>query len=478
VGREQGAVLGEESVLVETIPPRDGSAYPGRPVWQIVAALFLVSLTIRVVALDERSLWVDEGATAMLSRPTLSTILSQPDADPRHPPGYYALIHLTSRISDSETGLRLPSAVISSLTVVAVYMIGRRLGGPSFGLLAACLLLLSPLDLWYAQEARQPVFAAAAIVIAGWGLIKGNWLGRLIAVAALVAGLYLDYITAAAWFGLGAVWLVMVRKGTGGRFRDWVTITVLGALLYLPLQGREFSDGFSDLLTHQGPGVWYGEILGSNPVTSSVLGLLVIGGVTTFLLLIASDYLTTRPHWGKAWIALLVAGFALGSALSPIPRAYSVKKVLVVGWPVLVLLLTFLILRRLPSVWRRPLIIIALALSALGSASTFLVPKDDWRAATAYINAHAADDDVAWVREDVWAADAYLYYEGVLPVSTDPSPDEDLPPTGDVWLITYRRPQDPVGGPSITAETWFDENWRLIDQIPVYRLEVRHYASR
>ncbi|MCI0425979.1 MAG: glycosyltransferase family 39 protein [Actinobacteria bacterium] len=462
-------------MLVETPPPR--MADPGRPVWQIAALLFLLALTVRVVDLGGRSLWVDEGATAILSGPTLSEIVEEPDTDTAHPPGYYALIHLTSRISDSETGLRLPSALISSITVAAVYVIGRRLGGATLGLVAAVLLLLSPLDLWYAQEARQPVFAAAAVIAAGWGLINQRWLGTTVGVVTLLAGLYLDYITAAAWFGLGAIAAVMARRGAVGRFRDWVTITVVTSVIYIPFQGRQFSDGFQDLLTHEGAGIWYGEILGSNPVTSSAPGLLVLGGLAIFAVVVVADYLTTRPRMGKLWVTVLVAGFALGSALSPIPRAYSVKKVIVVGWPVLALLIAFLLVRRLGPGWRRRLLVGVVALSAVGSVGTFLIPKDDWRGATAHVNDHAAPGDVAWVREDVWAADAYLYYGGILPVSTDPTPDDDLPETGDVWLITYRRPQDPAVGPSIAAEAWFDENWVFVEEIPFYRLSVRRYQT-
>ncbi|MCI0544492.1 MAG: glycosyltransferase family 39 protein, partial [Actinobacteria bacterium] len=285
--------MDEESVLVETPPPR--MADPGRPVWQIAALLFLLALTVRVVDLGGRSLWVDEGATAILSGPTLSEIVEEPDTDTAHPPGYYALIHLTSRISESETGLRLPSALISSITVAAVYVIGRRLGGATLGLVAAVLLLLSPLDLWYAQEARQPVFAAAVVIAAGWGLINQRWLGTTVGVVTLLAGLYLDYITAAAWFGLGAIAAVMARRGAVGRFRDWVTITVVTSVIYIPFQGRQFSDGFQDLLTHEGAGIWYGEILGSNPVTSSAPGLLVLGGLAIFAVVVVADYLTTRP---------------------------------------------------------------------------------------------------------------------------------------------------------------------------------------
>jgi hypothetical protein len=448
-----------------------------RPTWQVVAALFLLALLIRVIDLGGRSLWVDEGATYVLSRPGLSEILRDQDSDVAHPPGYYALIHLTTGEDPTEAALRLPSAVVSALTVVMVFVIGLRLGGFGFGLLAAAILLLSPLDLWYAQEARQPVFAAAAVVGAAWGLLRGGWPGRIASIVILVVGAYLDYITAAGWFGLGALWLVASRRREDVRFSDWVVTTLVAAAVYVPFQGPEFAAGFEDLLVHEGAGVWYGRILGSNPLTASALGLLVVGGLAAYVAFKVADLVTGSERAGRLWSGIVVAGFAAASFSLWVPRAYSVKKVLVVGWPVVAVLIAFLLLHRVGPRWRRPMVIGVLVLSLVGSALTFTVGKDDWRSATAHVNANAMAGDVAWVREDIWADNAYVYYRGALPVFHDEVPGSNLPTDGDVWLITYRRPQDPVGEPSLAAEAWFDDNWELVEEIPFYRLAVRHYEA-
>jgi len=452
---------------------RYGGAMRKTPV--IVAILFLAAMSMRLIDIGGRSLWVDEGATAINSRQDLDRILAGEANHVEHPPGYYALIHLTSVISDSEAGLRIPSALVSALSVIVTYSLGRRLVDHRFGLTAAAILLLAPLDLWYAQEARQPVFAAAAVTGALWGLTRRGRLGYPIAVMALLVGLYIDYITAAGWVAVGAIWVVVWLKRDRARVLDWLLVSGLAFLIYAPIRGREFVEGFRTLLDYDGAGLWYGSVLGSNPVTANAFGLLLVAAILAALTIILGNRLTKSVRWGSHWSIALVVGFALISVLTVIPRAYSVKKVLVVGWPVLTLIVAYLIINRLGDRWRRPVAVGLLAASALACGVSLLIPKDDWRGAVSYINATATSGDVAWTRDDPWAADAYLYYGGSLPVFLEAEPSgADLPANGEVWLITYRRPQDVA--PSLAVEEWFDQNWRLVEEVLFYRLAIRHYA--
>jgi len=43
----------------------------------------------------------------------------------------------------------------------------------------------------------------------------------------------------------------------------------------------------------------------------------------------------------------------------------------------------------------------------------------------------------------------------------------------DIWLVAERFPQNEI--PSSASEIWLDENLQLVDAVPFYRLEVRHY---
>ena len=96
---------------------------------------------------------------------------------------------------DSEAALRGLSAVLGALTVPVLYALGRELFGRRVALLAAGLLALSPIHLYYSQEARQYVPVLWLGALAAWLFTRalranrwGDWLGSasLMAVACYV----------------------------------------------------------------------------------------------------------------------------------------------------------------------------------------------------------------------------------------------------------------------------------------------------
>jgi mannosyltransferase len=71
------------------------------------------------------------------------------------PPLYYVLAWLWTQVAGTgEWGLRSLSAVAGVATIPVAYLIGRELRGERVGLLAAALVAVNPMLLWYSQEAR------------------------------------------------------------------------------------------------------------------------------------------------------------------------------------------------------------------------------------------------------------------------------------------------------------------------------------
>lgn len=71
------------------------------------------------------------------------------------PPLYYALAWLWTQVAGTgEWGLRSLSAVAGVATIPVAFLIGRELRGQRVGLLAAALVAVNPMLLWYSQEAR------------------------------------------------------------------------------------------------------------------------------------------------------------------------------------------------------------------------------------------------------------------------------------------------------------------------------------
>jgi len=151
---------------------------------------------LRLYRVDALSLWVDEGLTVLFARLPWPTLLGFGPVYSLHPPLYFALVKLLSLVCPELMAGRLLSMVAATLTLPILYLLGARLAGPRAGTLAALVLALSPLHIWYAREARPYALVALLIALCYLALVavlQGS--GRLwIAVyaSAAVAALYTE----------------------------------------------------------------------------------------------------------------------------------------------------------------------------------------------------------------------------------------------------------------------------------------------
>lgn len=121
----------------------------------ILISILLLATGVRFYRLEAQSFWNDEGNSARAAERPIPLILEAAEGD-IHPPGYYLLLHLWRGLTgESEFSLRALSALCGILTVAFTYGLGRRLLSPSVGLGAAFLAALSPLSVYYSQEARM-----------------------------------------------------------------------------------------------------------------------------------------------------------------------------------------------------------------------------------------------------------------------------------------------------------------------------------
>ena len=152
--------------------------------WLWLIILIWMAAALRLAWLDQQSLWYDEGVTWMLSQMPLTELINWTAADIQ-PPLYYLIIWTTDILfSDSEWALRFPSAVFGILTVPMLYTLARRLSylnrqtnqpanyPASFPFLAAFLLTLSPLMIYYSQEARMYTLLTFEAVLLGYLLLQ------------------------------------------------------------------------------------------------------------------------------------------------------------------------------------------------------------------------------------------------------------------------------------------------------------------
>src|SRR3954449_9425864 len=126
-----------------------------RTFW-IVAGLTVVAAALRFATLGVQSYHHDEIVTA--SRILRGSFWHAMDAvgfSESAPPLYYALAWIWTQITGTGPwGLRSLSAIAGVATIPVTYLIGRELRGRRTGLLAAALVAVNPMLIWYSQEAR------------------------------------------------------------------------------------------------------------------------------------------------------------------------------------------------------------------------------------------------------------------------------------------------------------------------------------
>jgi mannosyltransferase len=120
-----------------------------------LAGLVVCAAALRFWALGRQGFWYDEAVTASLVRETPAHMLADIPKSESTPPLYYVLAWGWARVfGQTEAGLRSLSAFVGVGAVPAMFLAARRLAGKRVAIVAAALICVNPLLVWYSQEAR------------------------------------------------------------------------------------------------------------------------------------------------------------------------------------------------------------------------------------------------------------------------------------------------------------------------------------
>lgn len=127
-----------------------------RAFW-IVAGLVALGAALRFATLGVQSYHHDEIVTASrVLRVGFGHAMDAVGFSESAPPLYYALAWIWTQITGTGPwGLRSLSALAGVATIPVAYLVGRELRGRRTGLLAAALVAVNPMLIWYSQEARS-----------------------------------------------------------------------------------------------------------------------------------------------------------------------------------------------------------------------------------------------------------------------------------------------------------------------------------
>src|SRR5437764_3129803 len=204
------------------IRPSPGSASPVRrlgPAGWALLGITAGAAALRFSTLGVQSFWHDEAVTVgRVLHPGLGATLREIPSSEATPPLYYVLAWLWTKVfGTSEAGIRSLSALFGTLTVPVAYLIGARLVSRRAGLLAALAVAVSPLLVWYSQEARAYALLVLTSALTIWLFAaalqepeRRTWLAWWAAAASLAL---LSHYFAAFLVVPEAAWLLWSARG-------------------------------------------------------------------------------------------------------------------------------------------------------------------------------------------------------------------------------------------------------------------------
>ncbi len=153
----------------------------------LLSAVGIVAVVIGVALRwwPRSALWLDEAQSVAFARLPLDEIPHALRTDGA-PPAYYMLLHLWMRVfGDGDVAVRSLSALLSTVTLVIVWLLVSRRCGRRVAIAATALLALNPFAIRYGAETRMYALVMLEVVVGlaavAWSLERPR-LGRLAVV--------------------------------------------------------------------------------------------------------------------------------------------------------------------------------------------------------------------------------------------------------------------------------------------------------
>jgi hypothetical protein len=308
----------------------------------LILSLLLVAFGLRIHALDQQSLWNDEGSSVVQALRSVPAIVENAARD-IHPPGYYLLLGGWRLLTGtSELALRYLSVLASVVTVALTYRMGAQLFGRPAGWIAAGVVALNTFALYYAQEARMYALlglwsAAGMALLVQRSRLPTRPSAPLPFILALglinAAGLYSHYAYPFVMLVQGVVVLLLVvserRSGQLARPRTFSSlVTGDSLLLAFTLANLLALLLFAPLLPTAIRQVTGWPSTGQPIPFNEALGILT-GWFSLGLTYDAADPILQRAAWVIAGLGVLGVLFSLGRRGARMPRLLPLLWVLI-----------------------------------------------------------------------------------------------------------------------------------------------------
>ncbi|MGQ9459088.1 MAG: glycosyltransferase family 39 protein [Anaerolineae bacterium] len=479
---------------------RDQRGGVGRANLALAWGLLLTgAVGLRLAGLTSESLWYDEAWSVAIAQESLGWIAvlrvpGWPWPLPYTGSGggllYHLVLHFWLALGEDPFTVRLLSALLGVAGVALAVLLGRDLFGAWGGWAAGILMAVSPLQVWYGQEARMYALFTCLMLAAAWGLWHTCHGGQGWAWGLLVAALALGtYTHSFGWFALLAanlfwLWQRLALRRARPSWGTWAAAQA--AVLALSLPGLAGFLGQASL----GWWDWIGRAHGAPGFRdlARALAAFVTGPVHPFSGAAASAYTLVALTVGLG-AAFLGAGAAWRAgrreevalvaflAVVPVVLAFSLAqwqplfllRYLVAFQPFWLLLAASGAAALPRPVWRGLGGAVWLLLCVPGLVGMYAwEQKEDWRGVAVLLEAEGRPGDrIVLVDEDIRAPLNY-YYRGGLPqigvsrFQTDPEVLADLvegwaQEQGRAWLVMSHHDTDALERAFHASQHWWED---------------------
>jgi mannosyltransferase len=210
--------------------------------WWPLALIVLLAAALRLGTLNLQSFWYDEAFTPVhVLHASLGATLRAFVRTENTPPLWYVAIWSWARLfGTGEVALRLPSALAGIATVPVVWGIGSELAGRRAAIVAAALVAVNPLFVWYSQEARAYAFFVLFVALAMLCMLRADRepTPRRLGLFALSGALaLLSHYFAVFLLIPMALWLLRPRRAGAGAARRPSRAPIVAAVGALAVVG-------------------------------------------------------------------------------------------------------------------------------------------------------------------------------------------------------------------------------------------------
>lgn len=451
--------------------------------WWAWTVLLAAGLAVRLVGLEDRSLWLDEWVSLQVAAAPWLDIVRGEVFDNHTPPLYYLLLHGWFRLVPPELGtLRLLSVIIDVACLGLFTLVALRWFGSRPGWIAGAAYALSPFTVHLAQEGRMYplllllVVATFALALELDARREARW-PAIGAAATATAALYTHYYAALFLVVLHACMAWRLREAPVARRRWWAAMAATG-LAYLPWMpvvvallssGGQLHRPFGlAVLPHAGLRMVVGwavlplSVDAKSHLTATVLAhlplLLTVTAAAAAVLVLGGRQAVGSPA-GRLTLVLALVPPLVAGVLTTQVRSLEARY-LAICFPFLLLVAALAPWGRARPRWWLPVQALALVTFLYGAAAQLMAPaagSTPWAAAAAELRAVAPPDAPVAVAPDFYAP-LLEYHLG--PGAHVVSVDELKPDGAEGWLVEVAFLSD--RGEQLRRQGWRVERYRLL----------------